>query len=102
MSNDLNNDEEILIISPDQDQFRGGSTSNQLQKIPVSTLTKNIEEFLSKIGTNLDLSNVEIPNGKVSKLILTLGVTGTGQISILGTGGSVAANGSISVHIDLE
>jgi hypothetical protein len=91
-----------ILIQVPEDSFRGGSATSKLERIDADELASNVQSLLSNLGSALERYPINFPKGKLKELVLNLGVSVDGKVSILGTGISAGATASLEVHIEFE
>ncbi|MCA9996307.1 MAG: hypothetical protein KDE56_11200 [Anaerolineales bacterium] len=88
----------VLVHTIDTTTHRSGRGG--IKEIDVDTLSNNVNIFLTQIDTILKKSPDEVGSFKLTKFTVSAEVSATGQLLILGTGGSGTATGSLTFEFE--
>lgn len=68
-------------------------SSLSAHKLPIETLRLNLLDFINKIETTLEGVNLKIKNYELDEIEMSLEVSASGRISLLGSVGADASGG---------
>jgi len=92
------NQNTILVATIDSEVKRGPRAG--LKEMDVEILSNNVTLFLSQINQIVEKSPEDVGKFKFTKFIVTAEITATGQLAILGTGGSLAGKAALTFEFE--
>ena len=104
MSEDDKEERGFYVLGADdnyEDTFRGGPGSQSMRKwVSTEVVRQNLQELLENLGATLEQAH-EATLGKfeLDEIKITLEMTASGKVSLLGLGGDVGSKGGISMTL---
>ena len=88
----------ILVHTTDTEITRGPRSG--IKEINVQALGDNVNIFLTQISTILEKSPQDVGIFKLTKFTVSAEVSATGQLIVLGSGGSASAKGALTFEFE--
>ena len=88
----------ILVHTTDSEIKRGPKAG--LKEMEVQILADNVNLFLTQINKIVDKTPEDIGKFKFTKFTISAEITATGQLAILGTGGSLAGSAALTFEFE--
>lgn len=88
-----------ILVEVPHEEFRDRRVATKLAEIDPSLISDGIKTLVDGLGNSLKKNPFSSADFKVEKIVLNLGVSGEGKVSILGSGVKAGAEASIQIHV---